>query len=355
MKMEKYYAGVDVGGTKVRVSLADREGIKIKLFQNVVLNGNNDVIPRQVDYLIRESCKRSDIEKDKIEGVGISTCSPFEKRGMYRVVVTPNLCGGLAKDRKRLSNNWKEIPLEERLKERYGYGDLKMENDCVSAVVAERIFGAGKGEDNLVYITWSTGIGGGAIVDGHLLRGKNGNASNIGHIYISEDGPVCGCGNRGDFESLCSGPSIARDYKEIAGDSGDNTNTGCVFSSYERGESKAGKIVERAARNFARGLASINSMLDTKLFVLGGSVFLNHEERLVPLIKEEFYKSFPALSMDVKIKRAKLTKIKNIKEKQKIINYLESMAPLSLVMPEDWIKDWQEKKPWKSVLEEIEL
>ena len=288
--VEEYYAGVDLGGTNLRVSLADKEGIKIKLTRGTMLEGENDTIPKQIGYLIGEACSRVGIEKDRINVVGVSTCSPFEKRERYRVVVTPNLCGGLTGDNRRIPNDWMEIPLEKKLVEKYR-GNVKIENDCVSAVVAEGLFGAGRGEDNFVYITWSTGIGAGAYVDGKLIRGKNGNAPHFGHIYISEDGPQCGCGNFGDLESLCSGAAIARDYG--------NADTERVFNLYKRGDRKAVEIVNKAARNFARGLASINAILDTKIFIIGGSVFMNNYDILLPLIKDEFYKSFSVLSKGV--------------------------------------------------------
>ncbi len=148
-------------------------------------------------------------------------------------------------------------------------------------------FGAGKFHDNLVYVTWSTGIGAGAYVDGRLIRGKNGNAPHFGHIYMLEDGPQCGCGNYGDLEAIASGTAIARDY-------GVNSAK-VVFDNYRTGDEKAIQIVHRAAKNFARGLASLNALFDTEYIVLGGSV-MNDSDILLPLIREEFYKSFPVLS-----------------------------------------------------------
>jgi len=182
--------------------------------------------------------------------------------------------------------------------------------------------------------TWSTGIGSGAYVNGRLIKGKNGNAPHLGHIYLVEDGPLCGCGNFGDMEALVSGMAIARDY-------GGTTEE--VFSAYHRGDKRAKKIIQRAAKFFARGLASINAILDTKVFVIGGSVFMNNFDLLTPLIENEFYKSFPALSYGVKIRRSALD------------TYLGDMAALSLVMPDDWIKVWQDEKPWEYAPEKIIL
>lgn len=337
-----YKAAIDIGGTKVTTSLSNRSGILVKVYQPIKVEGDNTAIPKQVDYLVEYACDKIKIKKDAIDAMGISTCSPFEKRGDYLVIVSPNLCGGLAKQRGILPNDWTEIPLEEGLSKIYR--NLKIGNDCVTAVVAERLFGAGRGEDNLVYATWSTGIGTGAYVTGFdaetgqnkviLLSGKNRNAPHGGHIYIAEDGPLCGCGNYGHLESLTSGLAISRDYGAPTKD---------VFQAYSHGDQKAKKVIERAARNFARGLASINILLDTKVIVIGGSVFMNNQEILLPLVKDEFYRSFPTLSKEVEIRPSELEQ------------YLGDIAALSLVMPHDWIEEWQQKKPWKSAPEPIML
>ncbi len=199
------------------------------------------------------ACQETYIRKDNISAVGVSTCSPFEQQGDYKVIVAPNLCGVQGK------NNWKGISLEEYLAQRYSR--VIVDNDCIAAVVAERMFGAGKGEKDVAYITLSTGIGGGAYVDGHLLRRKNGNAVHIRHMFLAEQGPRCGCGNEGDFESLASGQSIARDY---------GASTKEVFEAYHRGEERARNVIQKAARNFARGLASLVSLLDTNVVIVGG-------------------------------------------------------------------------------------
>ncbi len=333
--MEEYYGAVDIGGTKITASLANREGIQIRVWQGVELFGDNGTIPRQVDSLIRYCCKESDVDKNGLKKVGIGTCCPFERKNGYKFIVTPNLCGGLSKTGVTAPNYWTEIPLEEVLSKEYK--NLKIENDCIGAVVAERLFGAGRGENNLVYVTWSTGVGGGAYVDGVLIGGKNGNALHLGHIYVAEDGPECGCGNYGDLESLTSGIAIARDYGVKRNEAKK------VFSAYNARDEKAVSVIKRAVRNFSRGLASVNSLLDTKVFVIGGSVFLENKDILLPLIREEFYKSFPALSRGVDIRKAELD------------SSLGDLAALSLVMPNEWINEWDLRKPWQHAPDVIKL
>ena len=321
----KYLAAVDIGGTKITASIADREGFTGKVYQPTRKEGDVKTIPRQVKYLVERACEEAGIDPSQVDTIGVSTCSPFEVRGENRWVVAPNLCGGLAVHRQnRPPNDWTGIPLEEELKGYYK--TVKIENDGVSAAVAEHTFGAGEGEKNMVYVTWSTGIGAGAYVDGVLIKGKHGNAPHLGHIYIAEDGPQCGCGNYGDMEALTSGTAIARDY-------GEGKSAKDVFQLYRQGDKKAVEIVKRASRNFARGLASINALLDTKVFVLGGSI-MKDDDIVMPMVKEEFYRSFPALSRDTEFRMSGLE------------GYLGDMAGLSLVMPEEWIEEWKRNEPW---------
>jgi len=364
-----YLAAVDIGGTKITVSIANISGILVKLYRPVQLEGDNLAVPAQVDFLVGHACEQIGIERDEITALGVSTCGPFGIRDGELVLVAPNLCGGLANERGIIPNDWTEIPLQRELS--WIYNKIHIENDGISAVTAERMFGAGKGEDNVVYITWSTGIGSGAYVDGRLIKGKNGNAPHIGHIYLVDDGPKCGCGNFGDMEALASGVAIARDYgsRVTSGDvtaegmtaegvttegmtaegvmaedvTAENVTAEDVFNLFRKGDPKAESVITNAARYFARGLVSINAILDTRVFIIGGSVFMNNRHILLPLVKEEFCKSFPALSKDVEFRPCALD------------SYLGDLAALCLVMPDDWGRQWQEKRPWEFAPESIVL
>jgi len=359
-----YLAAVDIGGTKITVSIANISGILVKLYQPVQLEGDNLAVPAQVDFLVGHACEQIGIERDEITALGVSTCGPFGIRDGELVLVAPNLCGGLANERGIIPNDWTEIPLQRELSRIYN--KIHIENDGISAVTAERMFGAGKGEDNVVYITWSTGIGSGAYVDGRLIRGKNGNAPHIGHIYLVDDGPRCGCGNFGDMEALASGVAIARNYKSrvtavdmtsegvtaegmtavdvtTEGVTGGSVTAEDVFNLFRKCDPKAESVITNAARYFARGLVSINAILDTRVFIIGGSVFMNNRHILLPLVKEEFCKSFPALSKDVEFRPCALD------------SYLGDLAALCLVMPDDWVRQWQEKRPWEFAPESIVL
>jgi len=116
-----------------------------------------------------------------------------------------------------------------------------------------------------------------------------------------------------------------------------------VFLAFNNDDPKAKKVITKAAKNFARGLVSINAILDTKVFIIGGSVFMNNIDILLPMVKYEFYRSFPALSNNVEFRPSVLDK------------YLVDLGALSLVMPEEWIEEWQKKRPWEYAPEAIVL
>jgi glucokinase len=324
--MGRYYAAVDIGATKTTVSVSSRSGILARVYQLTRKSGDQSTVPRQIDFLIGYTCEQAQIDKAQIGAVGISTASPFEKSDGYLSLAAPNICGGSGEKREGIDNDWTEVPLERELRGRYS--SLCIANDCISAAVAERSFGAGRGEDNLLYVTWSTGIGGGAFVDGHLLTGKNGNALHLGHIvmnYHQEHEPRCGCGGRAHLEALVSGPAIAREYGEEPPE---------VFRCLRKGEQKATALIHQVAAIMAKGLFNAVALLDSRLVIVGGSVSRNWE-LLEPLVTEEFYEEFPALTREVVFKRSELDQ------------YLGDMAGLSLVMPDSWIADWQQRQPWR--------
>lgn len=332
--MNEIIAGVDIGGTKVLVTLASRNGPLIRLFDSTRLTGDENSLPEQIKEMIGRGLDDVHHNIDDISRIGVSSAGPFKKQNGMIELVCHNICGGLGSGIMDVPNVWTSVPIESGLREIIP--DPMILNDAVAGSVAERMFGAGIDRDDLLYVTWSTGIGTGAFVDGRLIKGKNGNAPHGGHVYVGEGGPICGCGNESDLEGSSSGSAIARGY-------GKGASTMDVFRAYHEGDEEAIKVIDDAARYFGRGLASINSVLDTGLIIIGGSVFLNNTELLLPKIEEEFYRSFPALSEGVRIVPSSLGE------------YLPDIAPLSLVIPDEWIKEWRADRPWESSPDIIRL
>jgi glucokinase len=224
--------------------------------------------------------------KENVLGIGVGSIGPLNiKNGT--IAQSPNI-------------PYNSVPLREPIKKEFNTS-ITLLNDCNSAVVGERKFGAGKGLDNLVYLTLSTGIGGGVFVDGHLLLGKDGNASEMGHIVIDiEERLRCGCGKRGHWEAYCSGRNIPnyvrmRLKEAVYRDSSlrkrviawlQEETTKMLFEEAENGDKAARDIVEDIGKLNAAGFASIINLYDPSIITVGGSMALKHESLILNPIKK---------------------------------------------------------------------
>jgi glucokinase len=328
--MNTYIAGVDIGGTKVAVTLANRTGIVQKIQAPVVTHGARTAIAEQAWGMIVRTCEAQGIAVDEVSALGVSTCSPFvnvlDAQGRsHREVAAPNLCGGMGSNPYQLKNDWSSFPLA-------SYFDSKVatvivENDAVATLQAERTFGAAQGSENCVYATWSTGIGFGLCVDGRLLGGKRGNAGHAGHSYFAEnEAALCGCGNYGDTEALLSGHALARQWQAVSGIG--SATTLDFFTAAQSGNQAAQALLEQAAERFGTLLYNLTVILDTDVFVLGGSVFSHHQAVLMPLIIKRLGHGMTALTRHVRVVPAALGE------------RTADLGALSLVMPAPWVSEW---------------
>lgn len=328
--MNTYIAGIDIGGTKVAITLANSAGIVQKLQAPVVTQGARTAIAEQAWSLIGRACQAQGIASREITALGVSTCSPFitvqDERGRsHREVTAPNLCGGMGRNPYHLQNNWTSFPLASYFEDKVA--SVVVENDAVATLQAERTFGAARGSDNCVYATWSTGIGFGLCVDGRLLGGKRGNAGHAGHSYFAENEvALCGCGNAGDTEALLSGHALARQWQAVSGI--ENASTLDFFTAAQSGNVQAKALLEQAAERFGTLLYNLTVTLDTELFVLGGSVFSHHQAVLMPLLRKRLGHGMTALTRDVRLMPAALGE------------QTADLGALSLVMPEPWVAQW---------------
>ena len=267
-------ACIDIGGTKVAVSLnaGDDLALLARRIEPTAKTGDNDTLARQVMRMVDEACAQAGISAGTVQRAGVSSCGPFVMRGGLIEVAAPNICGGIAGPARGLPNQWDTALLEAPLRRRFS--ELRVENDCVAALEAERRWGALQGFDHCAYVTWSTGIGTGLCVDGHVLHGKNGNAGHAGHMFVSDnDDALCGCGNVGDVEALVAGNAIGRRF---------GLDAAVLLLRAQAGDADSLALVDGLCRVLGRALYNMIVTLDLQRISLGGSVFWHHRDFLLP-------------------------------------------------------------------------
>jgi glucokinase len=189
--MVRNFIVADVGGTHIRAACYPTVSDTPTAFIKILTKGNEAPHERLINLIASILPKNEEIAAITIAAPG--PLDPFE--GI--IFDAPNI------------RSWNNLPLR-KLVQDYFNVPVEVGNDANLAALGEWQFGAGVGHHHLVYITVSTGIGGGVIIDDHLLLGTHGFAAELGHIMIVPDGPLCGCGKRGHLEAVASGPAIAR-------------------------------------------------------------------------------------------------------------------------------------------------
>ncbi len=272
-------AGVDLGGTQVRVAVAGDEG-RIHgsaRTRTALLDGP----PGMAAWVAGEIRRLG--RGERCRSVAVGAPGPIDtRRGI--LVNPPNLPG------------WQDSPLTDLLSETVGC-PAHLENDANLAGLGEYHQGAGRGSRNMVYITWSTGIGGGLILGGELYRGSHGSAGEIGHMIVDPKGPVDGCGQRGCLEVFAGGRQLQKRTGESAAE---------IFAAAARGDREALEIVERAATCMGVALINLTNLIDPDLVVVGGGV--SRSWKLVQPILSQTLRSSPFIrpARRPKLRRARL-------------------------------------------------
>jgi glucokinase len=282
-------ACVDIGGTKIAVSLNTGAGLDLigKRAEPTAKTGTNDAVAEQVIRMVEEACRDVGVDASRVQRVGVSSAGPFVLNAGLVELASPNICGGIAGPARGLPNDWMTATLEAPLRRRFT-GGVRVENDAVSALEAERRWGALQGYEHCAYVTWSTGVGMGLCVDGRVLRGKNGNAGHGGHMFVSDnDDALCGCGNVGDLEALVAGNAVARRF---------GADAATLMQRARGGDAAATATVDELCRIMGRALYNIVAVLDLQRISLGGSVFLHNQEYLLPRLQSQIAGKLPALT-----------------------------------------------------------
>ena len=281
-------ACVDIGGTKVAVNLVDHRGALGRLVEPTAKQGAPDALARQVLRMIGASCQAAGIEARDIAAVGVASCGPFVLNQGSVELASPNICGALAGSGRGLPNDWTTAVLEAPL--RQAFATVRVENDGIAALQAERRWGALQGVDHCAYVTWSTGVGVGLCIDGRVLRGKNGNAGHAGHMFVSDNlDALCGCGNVGDVEALVAGNALPRRFAGWP-------DAARILIAAKAGDTSGEGIVDDICRVMGRMLYNLAVTLDLQRISLGGSVFWHHRDYLLPRLQAHIKGRLSALT-----------------------------------------------------------
>lgn len=259
--------GVDLGGTRLRAVRIDTAG---HIFQHrsvatAATAGPEEVIS-QIASLVEQVI--GDASRAEILGIGVGSPGPLDPfEGV--VLHAPTLQG------------WVNVPLRAILQERTGLPVI-LKNDANAAALGEWYFGSGQGCQDFVYVTVSTGIGGGIIANGQLLLGRKGMAGEIGHMQIQPDGPVCSCGQTGCWESLASGTALAHFAAQALQEESpsllhDRATKGSVtaadvFTAATQGDELAQDLLRREGEFLGMGLVNLLHLFSPERITLGGGV-----------------------------------------------------------------------------------
>jgi len=265
----EYAAAVDIGGTKIAVAIGTADGQVLARHQN-----QTPVNPEEgvawIGKILQKWKSEDAYGRGILQAVGVGCPGPLD-RNLGIILKAPNL------------GSWNRYPLGQSLHDLLGI-PVYMENDANMAAIGEYHYGSGVGCQDMVYVTVSTGIGGGVIVNNQLVRGVDDSAGEIGHMTIDPQGALCNCGNHGCLEAMASGTAIVRLARERmdAGigsakleallQKGNKLSAKGIAEAAGKGDKVAASIIEEAMINLGIGIGNLITVLSPERVVIGGGV-----------------------------------------------------------------------------------
>jgi glucokinase len=267
-----YHIAADVGGTQLRAACYATDSLNPIQVRRIATQADGSTPLERLKTLITSVWP----ENENVDAIGIAAPGPLDSNEGI-VMAAPNIPG------------WVDLPLRKYMEDRFQI-PVVVGNDANLAAVGEWKYGAGKGHHHLVYLTVSTGIGGGVIIDDRLLLGDRGLAAELGHVTVLHDGPLCGCGQRGHLEAIASGTAIARwveeelkrgSFSSLANER--PVTAKAVSRAAHTGDKLAVAALERAGRFIGQALADYLHIFNPTVVVIGGGVSLSGKLLLDPL------------------------------------------------------------------------
>jgi len=296
---------IDLGGTKIAAALiAPDNRVMDKAHSPTLASEGLQPVINRIFSTIDRLLSQGNTSPAQLYGIAIAAAGAIDtSKGL--VTSSPNLPG------------WFDVPLRDMVGKRYGVNTCLL-NDASAAALAEHRLGAGRGTSNLIYLTVSTGIGGGIIIDGELYSGTSGCAGELGHMTIDANGPECGCGNRGCLEVLASGKAVASDAKRRIKEGEKSQITDIVSGDLEAitaekialaaqdGNRLALEIISRAAGYLGVGMVNLVNIFNPEMIIVGGGLSKMGELLLAPAREVVRERAFPLCAGAVRIVTAGL-------------------------------------------------
>jgi glucokinase len=285
--MEKVRIGFDLGGTNMGAALVSPTGeILYESDGPTHSHESPENIIGRMKGLIRNCLNEAKNLNLEVASIGIG-CPGILDSNTGIIKFSPNL------------SHWNNVEIGRIMTEEFAV-PVKIDNDVRVATLGEFNFGAGKGYQNIICITVGTGIGGGIILNGQLMRGPSQSMGEIGHMTLKKDGPLCGCGNHGCFESVASATAIIRKARNSIEDGksplmrkftdeGEHISAYLVTKAAQQGDAEAVRIIRETAQWIGLGLANVINLLNPELVIIGGGVSLAGDI-LFKTIREEIAK-----------------------------------------------------------------
>ncbi len=277
----RYAIGVDLGGTKIATGITDLSGNMVaRRFVATDAASGEAVVIARIMRSIHDIIKEAKVSNEEVAGIGICCPGPLNPETGV-VIFAPNL-------------GWNHVPIVAHIVEEFGIPTY-LENDANAAALAEKWFGAGRDVQSLLYVTVSTGVGGGIILNGDIYRGRNHMAGEIGHAIVQpEGGERCGCGQYGCLETIASGTAIGRRAREVVqagggqrmlelAGSSEAITARTVADAAADGDADAKAVLERAFLYLGTFIVNMLNVLNVEKIVIGGGVSKLGESLFVPV------------------------------------------------------------------------
>ncbi len=325
--------GFDVGGSKISMFLSDRNGniLKRSRVRTPDFKRPEDLI----EQIVKMSNDAEHSAPSEIETVSVVFAGAVDgKKGIIRS--SPNLFGGM------------EIPLSDILEDILKK-TVYIENDATATAISEKIFGNGKAFSNFIYLTLSTGIGGGIFMNNRVYRGATGMAGEFGHMVVDPDGPLCGCGRKGCFEAVAGGKAAVRIMDSLKAYERseclqkiprEQVEAKEIFECAENGDMVSMEVVASLTKNMEEGIASLINLFDPEAVMIGGG--LSNSRKLV---FDEIVKNAPKMMATME------REVKFFRTSQVTVE----LSPMAVVLYEEEIPGFNIERIIKEMKERISL